>query len=102
MRRRERYLLGQPLHMFAPNRLPTMGEVCRRIYWLRSKNPCQLSANISCPQLRGSNSMKCIAGECEPGNKGEFTGVCILRELVNLWAKGGYTTDLCISEKSIK
>jgi hypothetical protein len=33
-KRRQFYLLGFPLQSFAPNRLPTNGEVLRRYYWL--------------------------------------------------------------------
>jgi len=33
-KRRQFYLLGFPLPSFAPNRLPTNGEVLRRFYWL--------------------------------------------------------------------
>ena len=33
-KRRQFYLLGFPLHSFAPNRLPTNGEMLRRYYWL--------------------------------------------------------------------
>jgi hypothetical protein len=33
-KRRQFYLLGFPLQAFAPNRLPTNGEMLRRFYWL--------------------------------------------------------------------
>ena len=101
---RSLYLLGHPLHMFAPNRLPTSGEVCRRIYWLVSKDTTSGGiTQISCCQDKAS-SMRCALETvtCTEKNKGEFTGVCILRELLLLWDKGGYGPELRLQEKAIK
>ncbi|XP_047127167.2 uncharacterized protein LOC124808103 isoform X2 [Hydra vulgaris] len=85
--------------MFAPNRLPTLGEVCRRIYWLRaSKN----NAKLSCAQKTISRSMLCIGGKCTKSNRGEFTGVCILRELLSLWDKDGFDSRFRVTEQVVK
>ena len=76
-----------------------MGEVCRRIYWLRSKNNKQ---NLSCAQMSRSRFMVCSEGECEIKNRGEFTGVCILRELLNLWDRGGFDSKFRLTEQVVK
>ena len=100
--RRSLYLLGYPLHQLAPNRLPTNGEVCRRVVWAKSKWPTTATKFVvSCPTADGQRYMKCLkTGECE--RKGEFTGVCILREILSLWDKGGYNADFRISEASVR
>ena len=76
-----------------------MGEVCRRIYWLRSKNNKQ---NLSCALMSRSRFMVCSEGECEIKNRGEFTGVCILRELLNLWGRGGFDSKFWLTEQVVK
>jgi hypothetical protein len=46
--------------------------------------------------------MLCIGGECTKSNRGEFTGVCILRELLSLWDKGGFYSRFRVTEQVVK
>ena len=102
--RRQIYLLSHPLHMFAPNRLPTNGEVIRRVYHVVRDNPnLGKEDKIGCHLLKGTADLKCSkSGVCEEGPKQSFTGVCISRELINLWDKAGFDKNYIVSEKTIK
>jgi hypothetical protein len=128
-KRRQFYLLGFPLQAFAPNRLPTNGEMLRRFYWLNidKKNKVLLAKNyvvfltkfvliilfstvnmnskIGCPLASGKTYLRCsklAEGECGEETKQLLTGVCILRELVNLWDKAGFDSTFIVSEQTIR
>ena len=60
------------------------------------------NAKLSCAQNTRSRSMLCSEGECEKRNRGEFTGVCILRELLSLWGKGGFDSRFRVTEQEVK
>ena len=88
-RRRILYLLGYPLQIFSPNRLPTGGEVFLRIYWINQSHATAiktLSSKIECP-LESTGKLKCRGGMCYADCRNEITNVCIIRELINIWNK---------------
>jgi hypothetical protein len=41
-------------------------------------------------------------GKCEEDTKQPVTGVCILRELVNLWEKAGFGSSFIVTEQTIR
>ena len=101
--RRILYLLGYLLQIFAPNRLPTDGEVCLRIYWINQSHATAikgLSSKIGCP-LVSTGKLKSISGMCYADSRNEMSNVCIIREL-NIWNKAGFDGNFIISEWSIK
>ena len=102
--RRILYLLGYPLQIFAPNRLPTGGEVCHRIYWINRSHVTAikaLSSKIGCP-LVSTGKLKWIGGMCYADSRNEMLNVCIIRELVSIWNKSGFDGNFIVSEQSVK
>ena len=102
--RRILYLLGYLLQIFAPSRLLTGGEVCRRIYWINRNHATAIKAMSSkngCP-LVSTGKLKSISDMCYADRRNEMSNVCIIRELVNIRNNAGFDGNFIVSELSIK
>jgi len=64
-----------------------------------------MNSKIGCPLASGKTYLRCSTyaeGVCGTDTKQPTTGVCILRELINLWNKAGFDSSFMVTEQTIR